>query len=247
MPCRGIAYQPRVQTLGIHPEKETRVLKERRITCVSRTSDLDHGLLYAVFLQNTPLLSDAVPRALPWAGMRCPFRAHGTITFPITRPYPHTGHRVPSGWCGPVGQMERWRFRFRIPTGASPSNVSAQFHWIQSTTTFPIPIPPPRFRSLCHQTTFPIPIPPNHVPDPMPCRGIAYQPRVQTLGIHPAKETRVLKERRITCVSRTSALGSRPRPQLSGYQAGLGPVKLIARRPSQRRPTQRRLGQRRPE
>ena len=31
MPQRGIAYQPRVQTLGIPPEEETRVLKERRI------------------------------------------------------------------------------------------------------------------------------------------------------------------------------------------------------------------------
>ncbi len=31
MPQRGIAYQPRVPTLGIPPEEETRVLKERRI------------------------------------------------------------------------------------------------------------------------------------------------------------------------------------------------------------------------
>ena len=31
MPCRGIAYQPRVPTLGIHPKKQLRVLKERRI------------------------------------------------------------------------------------------------------------------------------------------------------------------------------------------------------------------------
>ena len=34
----GIAYQPRVQTLGINPEKQPRVLKERRIASVSRTS-----------------------------------------------------------------------------------------------------------------------------------------------------------------------------------------------------------------
>ncbi len=38
MPCRGIAYQPRVQTLGIYPEKETRVLKERRIVAGLGTS-----------------------------------------------------------------------------------------------------------------------------------------------------------------------------------------------------------------
>ena len=35
---------------------------------------------YAVFLQNTPILSDAVPRAMPWADMRCPFRAKVTPT-----------------------------------------------------------------------------------------------------------------------------------------------------------------------
>jgi hypothetical protein len=29
---------------------------------------------YAVFLQNTPILSHAVPRAMPWAGMHCPLR-----------------------------------------------------------------------------------------------------------------------------------------------------------------------------
>ena len=73
MPQRGIAYQPRVQTLGILPEKETRVLKERRIS--ARVPDIAPGLLYAVFLQNTPILLDAVPRAMLWAGMRCPFSA----------------------------------------------------------------------------------------------------------------------------------------------------------------------------
>ena len=30
---------------------------------------------YAVFLQNTLILYDLVPRAMPWAGMRGPFRA----------------------------------------------------------------------------------------------------------------------------------------------------------------------------
>ena len=89
--------------------------------------------------------------------------------------------------------MEQWRFHappgHRVPTCRRNSIGSNR---------------PPRFRSLCYQITLPISGPPNHVPDPMPCRGIAYQPRVQTLGIHPDKETRVLKERRIACVSRTS-------------------------------------------
>ena len=50
-----------------------------------RVSDLDHGPSYAVFLQNTPILWDAVPRAMPWAGMRCPVGAKGTMAFPIPR------------------------------------------------------------------------------------------------------------------------------------------------------------------
>ena len=62
MPCRGIAYQPRVPTLGTHPAKQPRVLKERRIASVSlRVSPcLGHRPrpAYAVFLQNTPILSD---------------------------------------------------------------------------------------------------------------------------------------------------------------------------------------------
>ena len=47
--------------------------------------DIAPGLPYAVFLQNTPILSDTVPRALPRAGMRCPVGAKGTMTFPIPR------------------------------------------------------------------------------------------------------------------------------------------------------------------
>ena len=51
MPQRGIAYQPRGPTLGIPPEEETRVLKERRIFSVSRIS-------------------------IPAFPMRCSFRTH---------------------------------------------------------------------------------------------------------------------------------------------------------------------------
>ena len=51
-----------MQTLGILPEKETRVLKERRIiACLGHRL----GTPYAVFLQNTLILGDAVPRAMP--------------------------------------------------------------------------------------------------------------------------------------------------------------------------------------
>jgi hypothetical protein len=48
-----------------------------------RVSAIDHGPSYAVFLQNTLTLSNAVPRAMPWAGMRCPFRATGRMGFPM--------------------------------------------------------------------------------------------------------------------------------------------------------------------
>ena len=50
-------------------------------------------------------------------------------------------------------------------------------------------------------TVFPLPDPPTRCPIPCPEGGIAYQPRVPTLGIHPKKESRVLKERRIGRVS----------------------------------------------
>jgi hypothetical protein len=44
MPQRGLAYQPRVPTLGIHLSKLTRVLKERRRLSVSRTSTPAHPM-----------------------------------------------------------------------------------------------------------------------------------------------------------------------------------------------------------
>ncbi len=50
-----------------------------------RVSDIDPGLSYAVFLQNTLILWDAVPRARPWAGMRCPVGAIGTMVSLIRR------------------------------------------------------------------------------------------------------------------------------------------------------------------
>ncbi len=92
-----------------------------------RVSDLDPGTPYAVFLQNTLILWDAVPRAMPWAGMRYPFRVHYTITIsdtvglprlryptahhvsdtgrrPRSRFHALKGHRVPLGWLyGHVG------------------------------------------------------------------------------------------------------------------------------------------------
>jgi hypothetical protein len=68
-------------------------------------------------------------------------------------------------------------------------------HCVKSTTAFPIS---GYYRVSDNE-------PGHRISDPMPCRGIAYQPRVPTLGIHPDKQPRVLKERRIGCVPRTSA------------------------------------------
>ena len=66
----------------------------------------DPGPSYAVFLQNTLILLDAVPKAMPWAGMRCPVGANGTMAFPIRRlidvarrPIVETGAGVP-GYSG---------------------------------------------------------------------------------------------------------------------------------------------------
>ena len=80
-----------------------------------RVSDIAPDLPYAVFLQNTPLLSDAVPRAMLWAGMRCPVGANGTMAFPIPHPCPD-GHRDSLGWCGAVRATRPPRFRFRVHT-----------------------------------------------------------------------------------------------------------------------------------
>jgi len=46
---------------------------------IHRVSEIDPRPSYAVFLQNTPFLSDAVPRAMLWAGMRCAFSAKGRM------------------------------------------------------------------------------------------------------------------------------------------------------------------------
>jgi hypothetical protein len=109
-----------VQTLGILPEKETRVLKERRIS--ARVPDIAPGLLYAVFLQNTPILSDAVPRvgtlgwyALPPSGQ-----------FAVPR-------AMPCLVCvAPLGQFERWRF----DPACSDPNPALRFHLRSSLSVF---------------------------------------------------------------------------------------------------------------
>ena len=71
-----------------------------------RVSDIGHGTAYAVFLQNTLILGDAVPRALPWAGMRYPFRVCCTIRFSdtvfdrcgLTANYVNRGQRTRLQW-----------------------------------------------------------------------------------------------------------------------------------------------------
>ena len=113
-----------MQTLGICPEKETCVLKERRIVSVSRTS---------------------------------------TTASLCGVPSEHTYSRE----CGSQGVALGW---YALPL---------QGMWYDNVFRYREP------RS--HALT-----------------GIAYQLRVQTLGICPEKETSVLKERRIVSVSRTS-------------------------------------------
>ena len=73
-----------------------------------RVSDIDHGPSYAVFLQNSPTLSYAVLRAMPWAGMRCPVGAKCPMVLLIRRlidvarrPSVETGATVP-GYSGGV-------------------------------------------------------------------------------------------------------------------------------------------------
>ncbi len=73
-----------------------------------RVSDIDHGPSYAVSLQNTPFLSDAVPRAMPCTGIRCSVRATCFMVSLIRRlidvawgPSLETGATVP-GYSGGV-------------------------------------------------------------------------------------------------------------------------------------------------
>ena len=112
-----------------------------------RVSDIDLAPSYAVFLQNTLILWDAVPRAMPWAGRRYPFRVYGTIMFSDTvfdrcglgATCGNRGHRTRLQRCSfrthlffrmrfpgrcpglvcvaPLGQMGRWRARHHAPVG----------------------------------------------------------------------------------------------------------------------------------
>jgi hypothetical protein len=62
-----------------------------------RGLDIDPGPPYAVFLQNTPLLADAVPRVGTLGWFALPRWGKGTMTFPIPRPCP------PPGECRAIG------------------------------------------------------------------------------------------------------------------------------------------------
>ena len=74
---------------------------------VPRVSDIAPALPYAVFLQNTLILCDVVPRAMPWAGMRCPFGANETAAVAIQsdhricKPLPQRG--IACHWVGVAG------------------------------------------------------------------------------------------------------------------------------------------------
>ena len=113
MPQRGIAYQLRVPTLGIHQANLTRVLKERRLS--ARVPETDPGPPYAVFLENTPILSDAVPRvgtlgwyALPrWGNLQFPGRCPAWYALPPSGQFA-VPRAMPCLVCvAPLGQIER--------------------------------------------------------------------------------------------------------------------------------------------
>jgi hypothetical protein len=113
-----------------------------------RVSDIDQGTPYAVFLQNTPILSDAIPRAMPWAGMRCPFRAYYAMTVPVSWAYRVSDTVVDrcglAANCGNRGRRTRlqWRlgrlrrcfvFGFSVAGVADPGAArSVKEKWIRS-------------------------------------------------------------------------------------------------------------------
>ena len=131
--------------------------------------------------------------ALP---MRCSFRTHrfcgcgsqgdalGWYAMPIQGIFDDNSF-------DPVGPT---RFRYRTPTACPLTGRPTRFRSRG-------PLPRVRYRT---PTVFPLQDPPTTCPIPCPEGGIAYQPRVPTLGIDPTKKPRVLKERRIGRVSRTS-------------------------------------------
>ena len=121
---------------------------------------------------------------------------------------PPPGHRGTLGWCGPVGVNRPPHFRSRVhaPPGIAFHRVGVASLGQMARWHFN-PMSMPRM-GIASRRVSAAPLEPleHHGSNPMPCRGIAYQPRVQTLGIHPEKETRVLKERRIA-----ACLEPRPR------------------------------------
>jgi hypothetical protein len=141
MPQRGIAYQLRVPTLGIHQAKLTRVLKERRILSVSWTSTPPHPMRCSFRTHRFSRMR--VPGLAPWAGMRCPLQ--GNLQFPgrcpawyalprwgkwnngisIPRPCPNE-HRVLTCRRGSVGANPATTFSFPCPNGASHTSSGCQ-------------------------------------------------------------------------------------------------------------------------
>ena len=128
--------------------------------------------------------------------MRCSFRTHRFCG------------------CGSQGDALGW---YAMPIQGilddnSSDTVGPPWFRYRTPTACPLTGRPTRFRSrgpllrvrYRTPTVFPLPDPPTTCPIPCPEGGIAYQPRVPTLGIDPEKKPRVLKERRIGRVSRTS-------------------------------------------
>jgi hypothetical protein len=172
MPQRGIAYQPRVPTLGIHQAKLTRVLKERRILSVSWTSTPPHPMRCSFRTHRFSRMR--VPGLPPWAGMRCPVGAicssqgdalpgmrcplQGNLQFPGRCPawyaLPRWGKL--SDDVSDIGHQRHFRYRRRprvryrstttFPTLRPCPNGGIAFHWFE--------VAPPKSRGRCSRSIF---------------------------------------------------------------------------------------------
>ncbi len=88
--------------------------------------DIAPGLPYAVFLQNTPLLSDAVPRVgtLGWYALPRWGKWHDGVSDTASMS-PRASRSIEWVWPRWCGQMARWRFRYRIRV---PTDIAT--HWV---------------------------------------------------------------------------------------------------------------------
>ena len=95
-------------------KKQTRVLQERRILSVSRTSPPTFPMRCS--FRTHPFSRMRFPGLAPWAGMHCPVGANCTMAF---RSHVHApnGHRVPTCQRGSVGATRTPCFESHAPLG----------------------------------------------------------------------------------------------------------------------------------